>query len=83
MNKTQRKALIDNLTDVTLNTADDYIRHAIVLADAAQHGRTDRWKEACTLAGRRILISERDQLTVEACRRKVLQGLEAMTDANK
>ena len=92
MNKTQRKALIDNLTtelnmSSTLTESDSnkarFIAFAGRLADAKAQGRTDRWKDACTLAGRRILVAEKDQLTVESVRRKCAQGLEAMTDANK
>jgi hypothetical protein len=92
MNKQTRKALIDNLT-TELNAASTltetdrnkarFIAFATRLVDAQSQGRTERWKSACTLAGRRILVAEKDQLTVESTRRKCAQGLEAMTLANK
>jgi hypothetical protein len=91
MNKQTRTALIQSLTTdfnkVSLSKGDDAladaIRFATRLADAASQGRTDRWKGACTLAGRRVLVAERDQLTTESVRNKCAQGLEAMAIANK
>lgn len=92
MNKQTRKALIDNLTtelnmSATLIESDAnlarFIGFASRLVDAKSQGRTERWKGACTLAARRMLVSERDQLTVESARNKCAQGLEAMANANK
>lgn len=92
MNKAKRKALIESLItelnmSATLTESDAnlarFIKFAGRLTDAKTEGRTERWKSACTLAGRRILIAERDQLTVESVRNKCAQGLEAMANANK
>ena len=92
MNKQTRTALIQSLTteldmSATLTESDTnlarFVRFADRLVDASSQGRTERWKSACTLAGRRMLLAERDQLTVESARNKCAQGLQAMTNANK
>jgi len=82
MNKQTRKALITDLMDSTYNTADEYVHAATEMVNLASQGRTDRWKSACTMAGRRILASSKP-LTLTVCREYVSQGILAMEAANK
>lgn len=88
MNKDKRKALIDNinrqLSIGAFKTADDYVIFAGELADLQSHGRTQRWKGACTMAGRRILIkADSGAVTIGEAEHYVRQGVEAMALANK
>ena len=87
MNKDKRKALIEDLTEQfkACTTADDYVRLATSMVDLKSQGRTDRWKAACTNAGRRIIarLDTSGRVTDTHARSYVSVGLEALTLANK
>lgn len=87
MNKDKRKALIEDLTEQfeACITADDFVTLATNMVDFKSQGRTDRWKSACTNAGRRIIarLDTTGRVTDTYAKLYVSVGLEAMTLANK
>lgn len=87
MNKNTRAALIKDLTEKfeTCKTADDFVRLATDMVDLKSQGRTDRWKSACTNAGRRIItrLDTTGRVTDTYAKSYTSVGLEAMILANK
>lgn len=86
MNKQTRKALIQSLSTDFSNarTADDYVRLATTMADAASQGRSPVWKGAARNAGEVILDhANRGLVTVKTTREAVRQGLDLMSQSNK
>ena len=86
MNKQTRKALIQSLSNDFSNarTADDYVRLATTMADAASQGRSPVWKGAARNAGEVILdVTRRGDRSAASMERAVRQGLDKMVAANK
>lgn len=87
MNKQTRKALIESLSTAATQapTADSLVDLANIMAGAHTEGRTDRWKDACALAGDLILdeYEAAGRVYMTKASDSVDAGLIAMTAANK
>lgn len=87
MNKQTRKALLTDLGARIYNadTSAELIMIATDMADAASQGRSETWKGACTMAGRRTLAKFNIGVPVPFTdvSAVVQQGYEAMVAANK